>query len=496
MTARSIITVWLLGITGCASLLGGSSTTTDGGASVDADPLAPDAAADAAPLVDAMPGTLALAELAPVRIRRGDQVVVTVEVSRGAGVSGPVTVSATGLPAGVSADDIVIAAGASSGELVLVASPAAAQAMTMATVHASLDELADEQALQVTVPAPSGQPVASWGQGGVVTLPDPTYGHLVVDSGDVLRTVGVEFQLDELVLFAVDAGGEVERVASGHPVSGSPLRALAARPGGGWVVSLKIQATISLVGFDAAGQAVAGFGYEASEPLLEDTPLVRFGAGFALVRQDLSLPGNPVLRRTAANGALDAAWVIPFGASGGHAVRSAAAAGEHLYLGGWSSNGLAWVGHATSTGTVTSILGAGATAGRTVDALAVTPEGHVVLAIADRAFPNGTPIAMRKLSSAGQLLLTYDGSTALTSAVTGLVAMPDGRVVVSTLDHVARFGADGHLDPSFGQGGVVDLGATVGNQQILAMRGGTGAVYVMIGTQSAFDNRIIKLTND
>src|SRR4051812_31644646 len=85
----------------------------------------------------------------------------------------------------------------------------------------------------------------------------------------------------------------------------------------------------------------------------------------------------------------------------------------------------------------------------------------------DRRLPTFESLELRQLLSAGQLDATFgDGGKVLTNLGlgygNGVAVQADGRVVASAAAddfqgfHLVRYNADGSLDSSFGDGGVVE----------------------------------------
>ena len=84
----------------------------------------------------------------------------------------------------------------------------------------------------------------------------------------------------------------------------------------------------------------------------------------------------------------------------------------------------------------------------------------------DPGFGGGRPVEVTGFDDVRQLLVRDDGSVVLSGAPP--VAPPDyvDRVLL------ARYSASGALDPGFGAGGVVDLGASVASGRMLPAAGG------------------------
>lgn len=119
--------------------------------------------------------------------------------------SGPLTVHATSLPAGVTASDVTLANDESSGALTLSASSTATLGATSAATFELVEaaQIDDEATLTVGVSGVPGTPDTTWGNGGVVTLPlgdCPTANYVVdIDSQGRILAGGTCVESDTVV---------------------------------------------------------------------------------------------------------------------------------------------------------------------------------------------------------------------------------------------------------------------------------------------------------
>lgn len=500
----------LLALAGCAALLGGDDDTPagggDGGSSSGdggggGDDGGGGGAVDAGvPLVDAMPGTLAVGALADVRVPRGAFVDVTITISRGSGVSGAVTVSVTGLPSGVSASTLTIDPGDNTGVVRVTAAANASTASALATVHAeAAGGVSDTTSWTVAVPPPPGAAEGTWADGGRYDVPGAFYGHFVVEGDQSLR--GACVSASQLNLFHVPADGvDADVLTAGDDATG--VDGVTSRPGGGWVVLFhRAGGEVLLRAYATNGNGVAGFGYAT---IGVHKGLARYDDGWVLI--DVSTAPSNVqwswLRRTDAAGALDPTWTRPPQPATPQAeiFDTLAVSGASVFVGGYVtyiasggrlSSGPAFVGKAGSGGQVGRVVWP-FTDEWIADDVAATASGNVIVALSDRGLPNAK-ITLLAYTPAGQVATTFSVPAGLVGRARDIAVMPDGRVVVATAQQIARFTSTGALDTSFGTGGLV----TLGGLPIANLELGDHALYVGVAPNGGgTGGAILKLAND
>ncbi|MCW5833728.1 MAG: hypothetical protein KIS78_15095 [Labilithrix sp.] len=123
---------------------------------------------------DAGPGANASFEITTVDVTPlvlGSSAAVGIGIARKS-FDGPITITASGLPAGVSAAPLVVSAGAADGTLTLAATGDAQQGPAEITIAASdaSGELRSEKKAALVVRGRPGEPDLTFGQGGAVTL--------------------------------------------------------------------------------------------------------------------------------------------------------------------------------------------------------------------------------------------------------------------------------------------------------------------------------------
>ncbi len=127
-----------------------------------------------------------------------------------------------------------------------------------------------------------------------------------------------------------------------------------------------------------------------------------------------------------------------------------------------------------SNGTVDGTFNPGAGASSVVYALAVQPNGNVLVGGNFTTFGGASRNRVARVNGDGSLDLRFDPGSGASNDVYGLVLQPDGRVLLggffssfngTTRDGIARVNADGSLDSSFNPGS----GAN-GGVQALAMQ--------------------------
>jgi uncharacterized delta-60 repeat protein len=110
-------------------------------------------------------------------VQQNKTATVDFTIERGANVTGPLTVHVTGLPGGVTANDVPVAAGESSGTITFSATSMAAVGETTSTSVELLkgETMLDAESFGVFVAGPSGTLDTTFGTAGRVTfpLPDP-----------------------------------------------------------------------------------------------------------------------------------------------------------------------------------------------------------------------------------------------------------------------------------------------------------------------------------
>jgi len=445
-------------------------------------------------------------------VLQGDGARVRVTVERKDGFEGPVDVTVEGLPPGVVAQPLTIAANENSAELELSASAKAPHSLPMQVeIRGKADKLEAARELTVTVYGSPGSVDTSF-QGGKVLVPvggtdayayalaaqpdgkllvagtshdhagdftvlrftrdgelDPSFG----SAGVVTTEVGQSSDIARAI--AVDAQGRIVVAGTANSATtGLDFAAVRYLPDG------KLDAS-----FGNQGKTIVSFGDDADTAyalvLQSDGKIViggdssrgssQTGLDFALLR--LAADGKPdssfgqaglVTSSVAKLSARDSIYALALQTIAGE-ERIVAAGGEgDFLLARFRGNGSLDEAFGEQ-GKVTGLFGSTIGAAR---ALALTPEGDIVVAgHAQHDF------ALAKLGKSGALDAGFGEHGKVLTAVSkdnwdeaqGLAAEADGKLLVAGWTYegnsssgntaLLRYDADGALDPSFGESGIV-----------------------------------------
>jgi uncharacterized delta-60 repeat protein len=489
--------------------------------SADPDPaeLEPDGGVAAARLV-----VTANARTAPVL--QGASTTIEVSVQRDATVSGAVTVTAAGLPPGVTCDPLVIAAGATSGAMTLVASATAPHSLpTAVSLVATADGVAAADQVTVTVYGAPGTLDTSFG-GGKLLLPagagDDYANALAVQANGKLVIVGrAAERLGDFALIRLDLDGNLDatfgtggRVLTDFAGASETAYAVAVQPDGKIVVAgttagsgtgndfavARYLPSGELDGsFGSGGKVVTPLGPDADTAyamvLQPDGKIVvggdtnngsnQTGLDFALVRYlpdgtlDASFGSAGIVTTPiAAFGGRDSIYALAVQTIDGQS-RIVAAGGEgdfriarYLPSGALDSS-------FGSGGVVSGLFGSTIGAAR---ALAITPDSAI--AIAGHAHHD---VAIAQLTASGALDTSFSGDGKLTTAVStsnwdeaqAITVDRDGNLLVAGWAYeggssagnfvVMRYLASGQLDTRFGGTGIVVTPVAAGTKADQAM---------------------------
>jgi uncharacterized delta-60 repeat protein len=201
--------IWSVCAAGC-----GTVTTGDPDAGV-----VSDGGADASPLTDAAPGTVALAAPAMTFVRTGVATPIAVEIARGDGVSGPVEVVVAEPPTGVTFEPLVIPADETTGALrATVAGDAAFRVETL-TLRAAAGDASGTAEAGLEIIGARGTANPGFGKDGTVTLASSVASGYVIDvvaQGE--RSVVVTYSGPRIYAARVDISGALDPTfaGSGH----------------------------------------------------------------------------------------------------------------------------------------------------------------------------------------------------------------------------------------------------------------------------------------
>lgn len=467
--------------------------------------VAPDAAVEPA-------GLAVAASLDRLPILQGTAATVTVTVTRADGLTGPVAITATDLPPGVTADALTIAADATSGTLTLRADATAAHSLpTAVSIVASLGGEEAEAALTVTVYGPPGSLDTSFG-GGRVRIPmgngDDYASALVVQpDGKLILGGRASEHLGDFALVRLDRDGTLDetfgtggRVLTDFGGRADAIHGLALQPDGKIVAvgTTSVVATgndFAVARYDANGSLDTTFGTggkvitavgadsdTAYAVLIRADGRIIVGGDSS---RDPSVTGvDFALAGYTATGQLDAAFgadgitLTPIASSGGrdsiYAMAFQPLDGEARFVavGGEGDFTIAryrWNGVLDTSfgdgGTVSHPFGSTIGAAR---AVTITPTGQI--AVAGHSHHD---FALLQLEMHGDvdLLFGTDGMVVTPVSATNwdeahaIAVDTAGKLVVAGWAYdgnssagnfvVTRHLTDGTLDPGFGTGGVV-----------------------------------------
>ncbi|HEY0549913.1 MAG TPA: Calx-beta domain-containing protein, partial [Verrucomicrobiae bacterium] len=200
---------------------------------------------------------------------------------------------------------------------------------------------------------------------------------------------------------------------------------------------------------------------------------VVIGGAFTIV---YGAPRNSIARMNA-NGTIDVTFTPGSGANG--AVRAVALQGDgKVLIGGdfTSFNGVprSHIARLNTNGTLDATFDPGTGANGTVNAIAVTSTGGILMG-GTFTTVNGTAASrLARLTSSGALDGTFNAGTGANDYVSSIVIQPDGRILVSgnfttfngqIRNRLVRLNSDGSLDPTTNFGaGANDLVAAIALQ--------------------------------
>jgi uncharacterized delta-60 repeat protein len=446
-----------------------------------------------------MPKTGVDVVLAPATavVKQGGSASVKVTVTRKPGVTGPVTITTSGLAAGVTAHPLQIAASANTGTLVLDASSTAAQGGPgNGTLRATVDGVHDDTPLGVIVAGSPGSFDQSFATGGKFVKnvgPGASVGRgLFLQPDAKIVVTGASGQGQSLTLRLTEDGALDPAFGSGGVVStgvGQSSGGIVVIPGtdspilvGGWggantdtdmtLFAYKANGDLDTSFGDAGGSVTtpAGTDYDEVHALVEaDGKIVSvgtsFGATLTTFLQEYDLHGVPsgAFFATEDNVISEAALVQPDG---------------KIVVGG-GMNGDFWLARyanhahdvAFNGGVVTTDFGGGQDS---VNGLALLA-GNKILAGGISALSQSF-VAFARYNPNGSLDLTFGvaGTVVTTASMSsnapGAMAVDSkGRILFGgfTPDAaqklvVGRFIDTGDIDTSFGDGGIVTLDFNLG----------------------------------
>src|SRR6478609_9033293 len=451
-------------------------------------------------------------EASKLPVLQGDSATVKVSVERKDGFEGPVEVSAEGLPRGVVAAPLTISADETSAELELSATDSAPHSLpTQVEIHGKSEDLSDSRELSVTVYGPPGSVDTSF-QGGKVLVPVGgtdayAYAMAAQPDGKILVAGTSHDHAGDFTVLRFTRDGELDASFGSAGVvttevgpSADVARAIAVDDQGRIVVAGSANGTASGLdfavvryladgkldeGFGSKGKTIVSFGDDADTAysllLQSDGKIViggdssrgssQTGLDFALLRLDTD--GKPdssfgeaglVTSSIAKLSARDSIYALALQTIDGE-ERIVAAGGEgDFMLARFRSDG-ALDETFGEQGKVAGLFGSTIGAAR---ALSITPEGEIVVAgHAQHDF------ALAKLRKSGSLDPAFGVDGKVLTAVSkdnwdeaqGLAREADGKLLVAGWTYegnsssgntaLLRYDADGALDPSFGQAGIV-----------------------------------------
>ncbi|HEY2517051.1 MAG TPA: delta-60 repeat domain-containing protein [Polyangiaceae bacterium] len=398
------------------------------------------------------------AETSKVTLVRGGAAQVAIAISASGPRSGPVTVTATGLPAGVWVDPLSVPATATGGTLTLHAITSTTLTVTAALqITGTSGPFSHDVTVPLFVQDPSGSLDVTFGSGGIATVPLAggrasagigLHGLAIQPDGAIVFCGnGLFGQNYELVLGRLTPSGNLDAsfASGGLAVMNEP---------GHWV---DVCSTVSLLG---TGSLIV--------------------SGFTVVPNDSNYPHTFLVSRFSPTGQLDPS----FGSGGFFNLEAGGVDAKpydlvplpdgKLLLGGFAGSNLALL-QLTPAGTVDTTYGtkgdgtsllAPPNGAHAITALALLPDGNVLGPIDASSF------LVERFTPAGSLDATYGASGQATApappspsgAPFGVVLQPDGKAVVAGNTtpsssvagavQLARFDTAGALDKTFGQDGV------------------------------------------
>jgi uncharacterized delta-60 repeat protein len=455
-------------------------------------------------------------------VRRGSSQTTAVNVNRGGG-SGPVTVTVSGpVPTGVTADPLTIPAGSSTGSLVLHASATAAEGATTIAVNVSETGGFASGPLRVLVgDAPGTLDTSFAGTGtfvptvtGMVLIGRA----LILDNDGVIVTgsttseaVTVRVRGDGTLDPAFGSGGVVS-TGTGSFSEGIGLMKLQS----GRIVVVGVANgnaaftayDFGLFGYTSAGALDPGFGNSGVANFApgvmgyaELYNVADSGEGTLIVSGVLfpsdGTVGSSYGLRYSTAGVRDTTFSIS--AASVYIQTQAIQPNDHkIVLAGGTTTPDFWLARYTTSGAPDSGFGTNGVVTTsfspdltTAYGLAVFPNGNLLAIGTTNATPGKVVLARYNLN--GSLDLTFGAGGKVTTAVAFNTRSPNAAIVDASgriaivglaggLPAVARFGADGSVDTTFGTGGVatVDFG-------ISGMTTSTGGYGIVIDA----DGRIL-----
>ena len=451
-------------------------------------------------------------ESSKLPVLQGDKARVRVTVERKDGFEGPVDISAEGLPPGVVATSLTIAADETSVELELSAKGSAPHSLpTQVKIHGKAEKLEDSRELTVTVYGPPGSVDTSF-QGGKVLVPVGgtdayAYAMAAQPDGKILVAGTSHDHAGDFTVLRFTRDGELDTSFGSAGVvttevgpSADVARAIAVDDQGRIVVAGSANGTASGLdfavvryladgkldeGFGSKGKTIVSFGDDADTAysllLQSDGKIViggdssrgssQTGLDFALLRLDTD--GKPdssfgeaglVTSSIAKLSARDSIYALALQTIDGE-ERIVAAGGEGDFMVARFHADGSLDETFGEQGRLTGLFGSTIGAAR---ALALTPEGEIVVAgHAQHDF------ALAKLRKSGSLDAAFGVDGKVLTPVSkdnwdeaqGLALESDGKLLVAGWSYegnsssgntaLLRYDAEGALDPSFGDAGVV-----------------------------------------
>lgn len=387
------------------------------------------------------PGVELAADEGAIRLPVGGSAVVAVTAERTGGFEGDLVLEVSGLPGGVTAEPVSLPAGASEASLTLEATDAAEQggplALSIQVRSPEDDSVAAELERALYVAGPPGSLDASFGEGGIASLP-------LVDGQVLVRGIALDREGRLLVAGTLSTPAGLEIALVRLTAGGQPDAELAA--GGAIRTSL-------------GGEEPRAMGVVATADGILLSALLTSGD------DDIH-----VVRRYTAAGLVDSS----FGASGDVRLPGPVSLAPHMAVRGdqllIAQEELVLA--LDAEGDIDTSLQATSPLGGAAGAIAVDPAGAILLGTAElgpqalaRLRPGGAPDG--GFGAGGVLALPlaaeYGGQKVASIAAGadgGGLAIANAKHTSESLyrAHLVAFSPAGALDPSFGEGGVLELG--------------------------------------
>jgi len=459
-------------------------------------------------------------ETSKLPVLQGDSATLKVSVERKDGFEGAVEVSAEGLPPGVVLRPLIIAADETSAELELSAADSAPHSLpTQVEIHGKAEALEDSRELSVTVYGPPGSVDTSF-QGGKVLVPiggtdSYAYATAAQPDGKLLLAGTSHAHGGDFTLLRLTRDGELDAsfgsdgVVTTEVGPGSDVaRAIAVDEAGRILVAGSAAGALGLdfavvrylpdgkldESFGSKGKTIVSFGDDADTAyclvLQNDGKIViggdssrssgQTGLDFGLLRLDADGKPDPsfgdaglVSTSVAAFSARDSIYALTLQDIAGE-QRIVAAGGEGDFtLARFRADGTLDQTFGEQ-GKITGLFGSTIGAAR---ALALTAEGEIVVAgHAQHEF------ALAKLRKSGSLDADFGVDGKVITKVSdsnwneahGLGVQADGKLLVAGWTYegngssgntaLLRYDAEGALDASFGEKGVVITAVAAANK--------------------------------